>query len=166
MFVSRMGVVPNPTSVLLQVQTFGFATFRKKHGLYSFKLTKNNRFKNNHAMSLRKRLELKKMGYEGELRIKDTERVSNRPFGEMTNKGRFRFQIEKVPFYNIPDLTGFALLPYVSHNTPKIDFKVKEHRRIDLDADYIAKIDKRLGEQFAGGLIVREDAEGMDVSGA
>ena len=58
-------------------------------------------------MSLRKRLELKKMGYEGELRIKDTERSSNRPFGRHNTRGRFEFQIEKVPFYNIPDLTGF-----------------------------------------------------------
>ena len=47
------------------------------------------------------------MGYEGELRIKDTERSSNRPFGRHNTKGRFEFQIEKVPFYNIPDLTGF-----------------------------------------------------------
>ena len=60
-------------------------------------------------MSLRKRMDLKKMGYEGELRIKDTERASNRPFGQLNSKGRFRFQIEKVPFYNIPDLTGFKV---------------------------------------------------------
>ena len=91
----------------LEVQTFGMATYRKKAGLYSFKLTKNNRYKNNHAMPLKKRLDLKKMGYEGELRIKDTERTSNRPFGQHNSKGRFRFKIEKVPFYNIPDLTGF-----------------------------------------------------------
>ena len=54
-------------------------------------------------------MDLKKMGYEGELRIKDTERASNRPFGQLNSKGRFRFQIEKVPFYNIPDLTGFKV---------------------------------------------------------
>ena len=69
-------------------------------------------------MPLKKRLDLKKMGYEGELRIKDTERASGRPFGELSSKSRFRVRIEKVPFYNIPDLTGFNLLPYVSHNTP------------------------------------------------
>ena len=92
------------------------ATFRKKHGLYSFKLTKNSKFKNTHSMSLRKRLEMKKMGYEGELRIKDTERASSRPFGEHTNKGRFRFKIEKVPFYNIPDLTGFNVSVQNSHS--------------------------------------------------
>ena len=52
-------------NLLIQVQTFGMATFRKKHGLYAFKLTKSKQFKNPHAMSLNKRLALKKMGYEG-----------------------------------------------------------------------------------------------------
>ena len=92
---------------LLQVQTFGFTTFRKRHGLYSFKLTKNSKYKNNHSMSLSKRMGLQKQGYEGELRIKDTERASMRPFGALDTKGRFKFAVEKVPFYNIPDLTGF-----------------------------------------------------------
>ena len=94
---------------LIECQTFGFATFRKKNGLYSFKLTKNSKFKNNHAMNIKKRLDLKAMGYEGELRIKDTERASSRPFGDINQKGRFKFRVEKVPFYNIPDLTGFTV---------------------------------------------------------
>ena len=94
---------------LIELQTFGFATYRKRNGLYSFKLTKNSKYKNNHAMSNRKRLDLKKMGYEGELRIKDTERASSRPFGELDTRSRFKFRIEKVPFYNIPDLTGFTV---------------------------------------------------------
>ena len=153
------------TQSLLQVQSFGMATFRKKHGLYSFKLTKNNRYKNNHSMPLKKRLDLKKMGYEGELRIKDTERASDRPFGELNSKGRFRVRIEKVPFYNIPDLTGFNLLPYVSHNVPQIDFKMKEHRRVDLDPEYIERINKRIGEQLQGGLIVHEEAEKVSAPG-
>ena len=91
------------------------ATFRKRHGLYSFKLTKNAKYKNPHSMSIKKRFDLKKMGYEGELRIKDTERASNRPFGQHDSRGRFRFRIEKVPFYNIPDLTGFNVSFFVSY---------------------------------------------------
>ena len=67
------------------------------------------------SMGLPAAYDFYRMGYEGELRIKDTERSSNRPFGQVDNKGRFRFAIEKVPFYNIPDLTGFDLQPYVSH---------------------------------------------------
>ena len=129
---------------LYSLPSFGFTTFRKRHGLYSFKLTKNKKFKNPHAMSVKKRLDLKKMGYEGELRIKDTERASNRPFGHVDQRGRFRFAIEKVPFYNIPDLTGFNLLPYVSHQTPKVDYKNKVQRRIDLDPDYLAQVKKRI----------------------
>ena len=81
MFTNNVAAAATSGSLFIQVQTFGMATFRKRHGLYSFKLTKNNRYKNNHAMSLRKRLDLKKMGYEGELRIADSERHSNRPFG-------------------------------------------------------------------------------------
>ena len=45
-------------NLFIQVQTFGFATFRKKHGLYSFKLTKSKKFKNPHAMPLKRRQEL------------------------------------------------------------------------------------------------------------
>ena len=141
------------------------AKFRKKHGIYSYKLTKENRYKNTHSMTLRKRLDFKKMGYEGELRLKDTERASDRPFGKLNSKGRFRVQIEKVPFYNIPDLTGFNLMPYVSHNTPQIDFKQKEHRRIDLDPEYIEKINKRIGEQIQGGLIIHDRAENLATPG-
>ena len=133
-------------SSLVEMQTFGFATYRKKHGIYSFKLAKNNRYKNNHAMNLKKRLDFKKMGYEGELRIKDTERASDKPFGSLNSKGRFRMRIEKVPFYNIPDLTDFKLQPYVSHLTPKIEYTMKEQRRVDLDEDYIQKINKRISD--------------------
>ena len=113
--------VPLQSQTLLQNQMFGFSTLRKRLGLYSFKLTKNRVYKNPHAMSLRKRQDLQKQGYEGELKIRETERLSERPFGTHTRKGRFVLDIEKVPFFNIPDLTGFNLKPYVSHATAKID---------------------------------------------
>ena len=51
------------------------------------------------------------MGYKGELEIAETERLSIRPFGRFTKKGRFRVDVDKVPFYNIPDLTGFPVSP-------------------------------------------------------
>jgi hypothetical protein len=91
-------------------------------------------------MSLRKRQDLGKAGYEGELRIKESERLSERPFGEHTRKGRFILDIDKVPFYNIPDLTGFNLKPYVSHATGKIDPKTFEERKIHLTDDIKAEI--------------------------
>ena len=96
-------------ATLTQFQAMDFSKFRKRLGLYSFKLTKNNRYKNPHAMSLNQRQQYEAQGYRGELKIRDTERNSDRPFGKVSNKGRFKFNIEKVPFYNIPDLTGFKV---------------------------------------------------------
>ncbi len=86
-----------------------FSKFRKRIGLYSYKLTKNNRYKNPHAMPLHQRQQYQAQGYRGEVKIREVERNSERPFGYVSNKGRFQFNIEKVPFYNIPDLTGFKV---------------------------------------------------------
>ena len=58
-------------------------------------------------MSLAKRQALQKQGYEGQMKIKETERLSIRPFGRMSTKAAFVMDVDKVPFYNIPDLTGF-----------------------------------------------------------
>ncbi len=91
-----------------------FSKFRKRIGLYSYKLTKNSKYKNPHAMPLYQRQQYQKQGYRGEVKIREIERNSDRPFGEVNNKGRFRFNIEKVPFYNIPDLTGFKVSNYLS----------------------------------------------------
>lgn len=46
------------SQTLIQCQTFGFSNLRKRLGLFSFKLTKNRKYKNPHAMSLRKRTDL------------------------------------------------------------------------------------------------------------
>ena len=54
------------------------------------------------------------------MKIHDRRRLSDRPFGRVTSKGKFIFNVEKVPFYNVPDLTDFKLKPYVPHITPKI----------------------------------------------
>ena len=62
----------------------------------------------------------KKQGYKGQLRIHERVRLSDRPFGELTSKGKFKFDVEKVPFYNVPDLTGFKLKPYVPYTTSMI----------------------------------------------
>lgn len=95
-------------------------------------------------MSLRKRQDLGKLGYEGELRIHEAERLSERPFGQNTRKGRFSLDVEKVPFFNIPDLTGFNLKPYVSHATGRIDPKTFEHRQVHLTEELIAEIDQKI----------------------
>ena len=128
-------------NMLMQAQMFGFASrIRKRLGLYSYKLTKNQRFKNPHAISLQKRLAWEKQGYQGRLKIQEQERLGDRPFGRFTRKGKFLFDIEKVPFYNIPDLTNFKLKPYVSHTTPKIDEEKYETRKVHLDDELLEKI--------------------------
>ena len=43
------------------------------------------------------------------MKIRETERLSIRPFGRMTSKAAFVMDVDKVPFYNIPDLTGFEV---------------------------------------------------------
>ena len=97
-------------AMLTQFQQADFASkYRKKYGLYTYKLTKNNRYKNPHAIPLHQREMYKKQGYRGELKIRELERSNERPFGYVSNKGKFRFNIEKVPFFNIPDLNGFKV---------------------------------------------------------
>ena len=76
--------------------------------------------------------------------IRETERLSQRPFGEFTSKKQFRLDVEKVPFYNIPDLTGFALMPYVSIVTPRIDDKIKEERKIHLTQEMLDEIEETI----------------------
>lgn len=41
--------------------------------------------------------------------MRELERNSQRPFGKVSRKGHFKMDVEKVPFYNVPDLTGFKV---------------------------------------------------------
>ena len=52
--------------------------------------------------------------------------------------------IEKVPFFNIPDLTGFNLKPYVSHATAKIDPESFEMRNVSMTPELLEKIDEMI----------------------
>lgn len=94
---------------LVHTQMFGFTSFRKRLGVYSYKVDRQHRFKNPHAVPLHQMNVFKKQGYRGELKLRDLERNSDRPFGKSTRKGNFIFDIDKVPFYNIPDLSGFKV---------------------------------------------------------
>ncbi len=44
---------------------------------------------------------------------------SDRLFGSFKNAGRFYYDESKVPQYEIPDLNGFELKPYVSYKVGK-----------------------------------------------
>jgi hypothetical protein len=76
--------------------------------------------------------------------MRETERLSQRPFGSHTKKGRFVLDIDKVPFFNIPDLTGFNLKPYVSHATAKIDPETYEKRVIKLTPPLLEQIEETI----------------------
>ena len=106
---------------------------RKKFGLYSYKLGKSKNHKNPHAIPLKSKKYMKDRGYHGQLKIHDRERTSDRPFGRSTSRGKFMFDVEKVPFYNVPDLTDFKLKPYVPYITPKISADKKVERVVKID---------------------------------
>ena len=55
MMQPSVGSLLQRAATLTQFQAMDFSKFRKRIGLYSFKLTKNNRYKNPHAMSLSQR---------------------------------------------------------------------------------------------------------------
>ena len=86
-----------------------YTNFRKRIGVYSFKIGKLNKFKNPHAMPLYQRNLYKAQGYKGEIKMRELMRNGDRPFGRLTSKGKFMFDVEKVPFYNVPDLAGFKV---------------------------------------------------------
>ena len=115
------------------------AGFKKRLGVYSFKLKRPQYYKNHHAIPLHKREKLMKAKSHVVQRISEAERESTRPFGRHTSKGRFHFNVDLVPFYDVPDLTGFKLLPYVPHTTPKIPEDKFEHRMRDIP-DHIKEL--------------------------
>ena len=57
-----------------------------------------------------------------------------------------------MPFYNVPDLTGFKLLPYVPFTTPQIDIERKVHRKIELDEDLLKHIEQQIEASTRGQL--------------
>ncbi len=110
-------------------------TFRKRLGVYNYKVKPANYYKNPHAIDLQKKEELKSKGDIGTLKLQAEERLTNKPFGTFTNKGRFIIDMKRVPHYNIPNLDNFDLKPYVSYHTEKIP--EEESRKYDLDREYL-----------------------------
>ena len=102
--------------------------FRKRLGVYSFKIKRKQYYKNPHALPLYKREQMKNADSYSVQRVMEAERESIRPFGQFTRKGGFKLNIDLVPFYNVPDLTDFKLKPYVPHSTPKIPVDILEPR--------------------------------------
>ena len=95
---------------------------------------------------------MKAQGYEGQLKIHERERLSDKPFGYVSSKAKFRYDIEKVPFYHVPDLTGFKLKAYVPHTTPKIDPEKKVVVQHHLTDEMLAKIEEQVEAAMKGNL--------------
>ena len=132
-----------PANMLLfDMQAATISRFRRKNGLYSYKLGRADQHKNPHPIALKTKEFLKKQGYQGQLKIAERERISDRPFGRLTSKGKFRFNLQAVPFYHVPDLTDFKLKPYVPHITPKIDAAKKVTPQVILTADLLKDINQ------------------------
>jgi hypothetical protein len=84
--------------------------FRKGLGVYNYKVKPKSHYKNPHAVPLDVKERLKAQGTEHAFRrIKTLERLSITPFGRNTKCGNFRFDANRVPNYNIPDLTDFEV---------------------------------------------------------
>ena len=145
--------------VLFDMQAATISRYRRKHGTYSYKFGPNKWHKNPHPIKIKTRAMLKKQGYEGQLKIHDRERTSDKPFGYSSSKGKFRYNMEKVPFYHVPDLTGFKLKPYVAWNTPRIDADKKVERKVDLDEELLAQIEKQIEDATSGRLATMGDVK-------
>ena len=85
----------------------------------------------------------------------------------MSSKAAFVMDVDKVPFYNIPDLTGFdvsnlsllmttwwfQLQPYVSVLAPKIEESKREERKVDLTPELLEEIEETI-KNSPQGLVV------------
>ena len=149
-------------SILGYTPAFGISQYRRKNGLYSYKLGRNSQHKNPHSLNLKSKMYMKKQGYKGELKIQERERLSDRPFGQHTTKGKFRFNIEKVPFYNVPDITGFKLKPYVPHITPKISDEKYVEKQVLIDSKLLERIEQQIEDSSKGKLEARDGYDGMN----
>ena len=101
---------------------------------------------------------MKKQGYWGWLKIHERERLSDRPFGDFTSKGKFKFNIERVPFYNVPDLTGFKLKAYVPHLTPRVPEDKYVKRVVDIDEEMLEEIERNV-DAFTKGRLEKRGVE-------
>ena len=107
-----------------------------------------------------------KQGYRGEVKIRELERNGDRPFGHVSNKGRFVLRIEKVPFYNIPDLTNFKLKPFVAHITPKINEADRVERRVTVDEELLKNILYQIENAPKGSLVAAGKIDPLSQMGA
>ncbi|KAM3128569.1 hypothetical protein pb186bvf_019337 [Paramecium bursaria] len=124
-------------------------TYRKTLGIYNFKIGHQQYHHQPGAVDVHTAESLKKTGkVVHRYKLHDLQQNSDRVFGEFVGR-KFRFDKNKVPIYDVPDLTDFNLMPYVSHKTPKIEKDVLDRLR-ELNDFKITEIKPR------GNLLVNE----------
>lgn len=104
-------------------------TFRKRLGIYNFKVKPNKYYNNPHVMPFHIRETLKKQNNSIAFRKYYHIKIhSNKPFGYFSKKyGTFHFEHSRVPNYDIPDTTGFYLKPYFpKHPLPAPSFNPED----------------------------------------
>jgi len=104
--------------------------FRKRLGVYSYKVRTHYTHKKPGVIPLNiKQNLLEQNTHRSKRMIKILEANSHYPFGKFTRRNKFMFDANRVPLYNVPDLTDFDLKPYVSVHTPQIDEETKARLR-------------------------------------
>lgn len=96
-------------------------SFRKTLGIYNYKIKGKHYFKNPHAVKLELYTKLKESKTEIDKRkLAFLEGNSNTPYGKSTRTGNFKFDYNRVPLYNIPDVDNFYLKPFVSKKVCRV----------------------------------------------
>ena len=67
--------------------------------------------------------------------------------------------MQRVPFYNVPNLTGFKLKAYVPYSTPMIEPEKKVERQVDLTPELLEKIEDQIDRAIKGGLVPNKEAK-------
>ena len=56
-------------------------------------------------------------------------------------------QIQKLPFYDIPDLTNFPLKPYIEWKTPKVPADILVRKQMKLNPEIMEEIGKQFEKE-------------------
>ena len=105
--------------------------FRKRTGVFN---TKKKGIYSKHKkpglMPISQKQALLKEGtYEAHQKIKEIEK-KGKLFGKWTQFGNFHFDKNLVTKFDIPDLEGFDLKPYVSWHTPSLGWEIRKKMKI------------------------------------
>lgn len=154
-------------------------TFRKRLGIYNYKIKPTRYFKNPHAVPFQLKEKLRKKNSSLNIRkLYHIRQHSNKPYGYFTKKhGTFHFDISKVPNYDIPDVNDFYMKPYFeNYSVPapsynpedgktKFDLNSMDRIRTQLllsDNKDVRRIGLELFETEFGKSVVKEFIESQD----